>query len=239
MARVWHYQGCMSKTIIVGGFGPGISSAVAERFGKEGFSVALVARNADKLQTGVQQLQAKGITASAFPADLADPAAIETLVGAVRSKFGPISVLHWNAYAAVAGDFLSAKPAEIRSMLDVSVIGLVTALQAALPDLRSQKDSALLVTNGGLGLYDPQVDALAVEWGAQGLAVANAAKHKLVGLLSQRLKADGIYVGEVVVLSLVKGTPFDNGSATLEPTRVAHQFWELYRQRSEVSVSIG
>jgi NADP-dependent 3-hydroxy acid dehydrogenase YdfG len=229
----------MSKTIIVGGFGPGISSAVAERFGKEGFSVALVARNEDKLQKGVQQLKALGITASAFPADLSDPASIEKLVAAVRSKLGPISVLHWNAYAGVAGDFLTAKPAEIRSVLDVPVVGLVAALQAALPDLRSQKDSALLVTNGGLGLYDPQVDALAVEWGAQGLAVANAAKHKLVGVLSNRLKADGIYVGEVVVLSLVKGTPFDNGSATLDPSRVADKFWELYRQRSEVSVTIS
>ena len=34
----------MTKTIIVAGFGPGISSAVAERFGKEGFTIALVAR---------------------------------------------------------------------------------------------------------------------------------------------------------------------------------------------------
>jgi NAD(P)-dependent dehydrogenase (short-subunit alcohol dehydrogenase family) len=229
----------MSKTIIVGGYGPGISSAVAERFGKEGFSVALVARNESKLQQGVQQLKASGIEASAFPADLSDPAAIERLVGAVRSKLGPISVLHWNAYAGVAGDFLSAKPAEVSSVFDLPIVGLVAALQASLPDLRSQKDSALLVTNGGLALYDPQVDAQAVEWGAQGLAVANAAKHKLVGLLSKRLKADGIYVGEVVVLSLVKGTPFDNGSATLEPSRVGDQFWQLYRQRSEVSVTIA
>ncbi|HTV25504.1 MAG TPA: hypothetical protein VMG12_42705 [Polyangiaceae bacterium] len=147
-------------------------------------------------------------------------------------------MLHWNAYGGAAGDFLSAKPDEIRSLLDVPVIGLVTALQAALPDLRSQKDAALLVTNGGLGLYDPQVDAMAVQWGAQGLAVANAAKHKLVGLLSHRLKGDNIYVGEVVVLGLVKGTPFDNGSATLEPSRIADKFWTLYRQRGEVSVNI-
>ena len=36
----------MSKTIVVVGFGPGISTAVAEKFGAGGFSVALVARNA-------------------------------------------------------------------------------------------------------------------------------------------------------------------------------------------------
>jgi NADP-dependent 3-hydroxy acid dehydrogenase YdfG len=228
----------MAKTIIVGGFGSGISRAVAERFGKEGFSVALVARNAERLQAGVKSLQAKGIAASAFPADLSDPAAIESLIARVREQLGPITVLHWNAYAGGGGDLLSAKPAEIRSVFELPIVGLLTALQASLPDLRAQKDSALLVTNGGLGLFDAQVDALAVQWGAQGLAVANSAKHKLVGLLSAKLKSEGIYVGEVVVLSLVKGTAFDDGTATLEPSAIAEQFWQLYLGRSQVSVTI-
>ncbi len=35
----------MSKTIVVVGFGPGVSTAVAEKFGAAGFSVALVGRN--------------------------------------------------------------------------------------------------------------------------------------------------------------------------------------------------
>jgi NADP-dependent 3-hydroxy acid dehydrogenase YdfG len=229
----------MAKTIIVGGFGPGISTAVAERFGKEGFSVALVARNAERLQAGVKSLESKGIAASAFPADLSDPAAIDALIARVRKELGPITVLHWNAYGGGGGDLLSAKPAEIRSVFELPVVGLLTALQASLPDLRAQKDSALLVTNGGLGLFDAQVDALAVQWNAQGLAVANSAKHKLVGLLAAKLKTEGIYVGEVVVLSLVKGTSFDDGTATLQPSAIAEQFWQLYRDRTRVSVTIG
>jgi NAD(P)-dependent dehydrogenase (short-subunit alcohol dehydrogenase family) len=56
----------MSKTIIVIGFGPGIATAVAERFGAEGFSVALVARNKERLAAGVAALKAKGIAAAAF-----------------------------------------------------------------------------------------------------------------------------------------------------------------------------
>jgi hypothetical protein len=42
-----------------------------------------------------------------------------------------------------------------------------------------------------------------------GLAVANAAKHKLVGV-PEKLKGEGMYVSEVVVLGKVKGTPFDD-----------------------------
>ena len=115
-----------------------------------------------------------------------------------------------------------------------------TALQKALPDFKAQKgESALLVTNGGLGYFDANVDKMAVEWNAMGLAVANAAKHKLVGLLSHKLAGDGVYVGEVVVLGMVKGSAFDNGHGTILPTAVAGKFWDLYRARTTVSVDAG
>lgn len=229
----------MSKTLLVAGFGPGISTAVAEKFGKEGFAVALVARNAQRLQAGVQALQTKGIQAAAFPADLASPAAIAPLIERVRGELGPLSVLHWNAYGGGGGDLLTADLAEVRALFEIPILSLLAALRAALPDLRQQKDAALLVTNGGLGLFDEQLDALAVQWGAMGLAVANSAKHKLVRVLAQKLKPEGIYVGEVMVLGLVKGTPWDQGNATVEASSVADRFWALYRGRSQLGVTVA
>lgn len=50
---------------------------MAQRFGKEGFRVALVARSAERLAEGVKELGALGIEAQAFTADLSDPARIE------------------------------------------------------------------------------------------------------------------------------------------------------------------
>jgi NAD(P)-dependent dehydrogenase (short-subunit alcohol dehydrogenase family) len=229
----------MSKTIIVGGFGPGISTAVAEKFGKEGFAVAIVGRNADKLAAGVKGLEAQGIKAAAFPTDLGDPSAVRALVGSVRAKLGPISVLHWNAYAGTAGDLLAADAAAVRSVLDVPVIGLLTAIQESLADLREDKQSAVLVTNGGFGYFDPKVDAIAAQWNYMGLALGNAAKHKLVGLLAEKLKPEGIYIGEVVVMSSVKGTPFDTGNAPLDGSTVAAKFWEIFKARKDVYVEVS
>ena len=169
----------MSKTILVGGYGPGISSAVAEKFGAEGFSVALVARNAERLAAGVKSLSAKGIRAASFPVDLGDPSAVRELVRNVRATLGPITVLQWTAYAATAGDLLTADRAALHTAFDVAVTGLLAATQEALPDLcKAEGGGALLVTNGGLGFFDPQVDAMAVQWNAMGLAVANAAKPR-------------------------------------------------------------
>lgn len=229
----------MSKTILVCGHGPGISDAVAKKFASEGFSVALVARSADKVAAAAAALEAKGVKAAAFPADLGDPAAIKALVASARSKLGPITVIHWNAYTRAGGDLLQASPSEIRTSFDVGVTGLVVAVQEALPDLRAQKDAAVLITGGGLSVYDAKVDAMAVQWGAMGLAVTKAAQHKLAGLLTEKLRGDGIYVGEIVVLGLVKGTAFDTGNAQLEPSAIAGKFWELYAGRTLHTVNFG
>lgn len=229
----------MTKTILVCGYGPGISKAVAEKFGAEGFSVALASRSADKLAAGVKALEAKGIKAAAFPADLGKPASVRDLVAKVRASLGPITVLQWTAYSGAAGDLLTADDAAVHAALDIATIGLLTAVQESLADFKNDKSSALLVTNGGLGFFDQKADAMAVQWNAMGVGLANAVKHKLVRLLAEKLKGDGIYVGEVMVLGAVKGTAFDTGHATIEAATIANKFWEIYTARRELSVTVA
>ena len=226
------------STIIVAGYGPGISSSVAARFGKEGFSVALVARNEERLNEGVKALDAEGIKSKGFPTDVSDPAAIKTLVSDVKRAFGSVTAIAWNAYSDAAGDLLKASAAEIKSIFDIPIVGLTTIVQETLADLKSNK-GAVLVTNGGFGLPDPHVDAAGVSFNAMGLSVTNAAKHKLVRLLHAKLKPEGIYVGEVMVLGTVKGTAFDSGNATVDPNEIAERFWQMYSARTEISTKIG
>jgi len=228
----------MPKTIIVCGYGPGISGAVANKFGGEGFQVALVARSADKLEKAREALQARGVKAAAFPTDLSDPHAAKGLVKRVTDELGPVTAMHWNAYASTAGDVMIADAAALRTGFDVSITSLVLTLQEALADLKAAK-GAVLVTNDGLGLFDAKIDAMAVQWNSMGLAIANAAKHKLIGLLTEKLRADQITVGEVVVLGLVKGTAWDTGNATVDPHTVADKFWEIYSQHESRSVTVS
>ena len=227
----------MAETIVVCGYGVGISDAVARRFGKEGYRVAAVARNADRLAGAVDKLSKAGIEAKAFPCDLGDSDAVRKLVSDVGASFGPIKVLHWNAFSGAAGDLKTASTADLRNVLDVTVNGLIAATQSALPALKAT-GGAVLVTGGGFAFYDPSVDAAATQWGAAGLAIGKAAQHKTVGLLSKALNGDGVYVGEVVVTGIVKGTAFDSGNATLEASTIADKFWELFKARDTVSVTI-
>jgi NADP-dependent 3-hydroxy acid dehydrogenase YdfG len=226
----------MKSIIAVCGHGPGISDAVARRFGREGFAVALVARSADKLAKATESLEQEGITAQSFPADLGAPTAVRTVLREIRASLGPLTVLHWNAYSRGANDLTTAGPEELAAVFDVPVHGLLAGVQESLPDLRATR-GAVLVTGGGLSSQDPRVDAMAVSWNAMGLALGKAAQHKAVGLLNARLSPEGVYVGQVVVMGAVKGTVFDRGGATIEAGAVADKFWELYGARSPGSVS--
>jgi len=228
----------MSKTIVIVGFGPGISTGVAEKFGAEGFSVALVGRSKDRLDAGVAALKTKGITAGAFPADAGDPVAIRAAIGKARAQFGPITIIQWNAFGGFdAGDLLTADPAALHGIFDVAVVGLVAAVQEVQPDLKSTK-GAILLTNGAFADLDPQVDAYATSSKNTGIALANAAKHKLAGLLAQGLKDDGIYVGEVMIAGSIKGTAWA-GENAIDPATVGNKFWELFQARSETGARLS
>jgi short-subunit dehydrogenase len=230
----------MSGTIIIVGAGPGVSTAVAEKFGAEGFSVALIARNRERLDSGIEALRHKGITASAFPADAADPMGLRSAIENVRAQLGPISILHWNAYGGGdAGDLAVTDLAIVRGLFDIAIVGLLAAVQESLPDLRSSKHGAVLITNGAYGDMTPQMDSYVVSHKAMGIALANAAKSKLVGLLAERLKRESVYVGEVTIAATIKGTPYDHGDATLSPAVVADRFWELYQARDPIRARIS
>lgn len=230
----------MAKTIIVFGYGPGISDGVAHKFGKEGFNVALVGRTQSKLDAGVKELEAKGVKAKAFTADLNDVAAVKSVVGKVREAFGPISAIEWTAYQIAAGDLLTASATDIASALGIATSSLVAAVQASLADLEAEK-GAVLVTNGGFGLHDPNIDGMLVQYKSAGMGIANAAKRKVVGVLHAQLKDRGVYVAEVLIQGIVKGTAWDDGKnpKVLEPAAIGDHYFKIFGDRKDWSTTFG
>ena len=198
-----------------------------------------MSRHPAQLALEVKALESKGVKAIALGADASSPAAVRQAIDQARAALGPITVLHWNAASVAAGDVLTASADELRAVFDTGVTGLLTAVQSSLADLKADAASAVLVTNGGFGLFVDGVDDAVVQSKSMGLGIANAAKHKTVRLLARRLKAEGVYLGEVMVVSIVKGTAWDAGQATLEASAVGDRFWQLYQGRKETHAQIG
>ncbi|HTA40712.1 MAG TPA: SDR family NAD(P)-dependent oxidoreductase [Candidatus Acidoferrales bacterium] len=227
------------KLIAIVGYGPGTSTSLAERFAKEGFSIALVGRDKERLAAGVAALAAQGTTAASFLANANDPDSIRAAIRSIHEQMGPIDVLQWNAYGGLdAGDLLAASPASIRAAFDATVVGLLAATAEALPDLKTSEHGALLISNGAFANISEEMDELAVKQNVMGLALASAAKNKLAGLLAHRLKSEGVYVGEVMVYGTIKGTPSGNGTS-IDPALIAEEYWKLYQSRSDVHGTVG
>ncbi|GBR71452.1 SDR family NAD(P)-dependent oxidoreductase [Gluconobacter kanchanaburiensis] len=222
--------------IVICGYGPGVSHAVAQQWAQSGYRLALVARNSEKLDKAVEQFTAEGIEAHAYSANLADPEAVTRSIVRVEVDLGAISTLHWNAFTYATCNLLEATTVELQSLLDITLHGLLAGVRAALSGLCVQKGE-VLVTGGGFGFFDDEVDAFVARIGAMGGAAAKAALHKAVGVLHQKLAADDVYVGEVVINSMVKNTSFEDNASTLLPETVAAMFWDLHIGRKAVSIT--
>ncbi|RLJ74610.1 SDR family oxidoreductase, partial [Pedobacter alluvionis] len=86
----------MVKTIAIIGAGPGVGFAVAKRFGKEGYNVALLARSEEKLNDLVKQLEAQEISVASFYADVLDRNSLKDALVAVKKHFGSIDVIEFS-----------------------------------------------------------------------------------------------------------------------------------------------
>lgn len=218
----------MTKTILVCGYGPGIGDSVARRFGTEGFQVALVSRSEENVRAGAGLLSDAGVDAQGFACDLSDPEATAAMVANVRQTMGPITVLHWNAFYYGIPDLLSYEDVELQTLVALGAGSLLRATRAAMDDLEAQSGaSSVLLTGGGLANEDS--DAWSASSGMAGLALCKSMQHKVAGLLHAQLGEKGIYVGEVMVLGMVRGAA--NPTGTIEPADVAERLWEAYTER--------
>ena len=88
---------------VVVGVGPGIGQAVARRFGREGYSLGLIARKKESLAGFVETLAATKIKAKGFPADAESAPSLGDALKAVEDDLGSIDVVIYNAAAAKPG----------------------------------------------------------------------------------------------------------------------------------------
>lgn len=109
--------------------------------------------------------------------------------------------------------------------------GLVTAIQAAHEDLKATK-GLILVTGAGSALENDDLIPFVIDKDMITMVVPKAAQRKLVHILNKELLKDGIYMAEVTVCTVVKGTWWDpEGKAPLTSEAIADRFWEVAQKR--------
>ncbi|MFC7625497.1 SDR family NAD(P)-dependent oxidoreductase [Microlunatus sp. GCM10028923] len=91
------------RRVLVTGAARNIGLDIARRFLAEGAAVAVNDRDPDDVRAAVDGLATDGGTVLAAPADVADPAAIESMIDAVAGGLGGLDVLINNAAVQYVG----------------------------------------------------------------------------------------------------------------------------------------
>ena len=133
------------KTVLVTGASRGIGKAVAERFARNGYAVA-VHYNTGRAEAEalVAQLVQEGCTAMAVQADVRDSAQVQRMVEDIAAQWGTIDILVNNAGIAQQKLFTDITDEEWRNMFAVHVDGTFYCTRAVLPKMIAQKQGAIV-----------------------------------------------------------------------------------------------
>src|ERR1700753_4135023 len=137
-------------SIVIVGAGPNLGAAVARRFGREGMSVGLLARDAAKSEELANVLNEEGTTADFAAVDIRDADALGAAIGALAERLGPVEVLESSPLPAqeFMKPLLETTVDDVRGPLEFSVLGAVAAARAVVGPMRAAGRGTLLFNTG-------------------------------------------------------------------------------------------
>src|SRR5579859_5115121 len=143
------------STIAIFGAGPSLGMAVARRFGREGFRVALVARDRARLDGMVRELDGEGLEAAGFQADLTDRDTALAAVDAIQARLGPIDVLEYSpdGDGSLRRSSAQVDVATLAPLLDKFVLTPVALVGRVLPGMLERGAGGLLFALGAAAKY--------------------------------------------------------------------------------------
>ncbi len=205
--------------IAIIGAGPGLGAAVARRFGREGFSIALISRDQSKLDAMAAEFEAGGVTARGYAADVLTPASLEDALARAAAELGPITTLQYSPLPSrdYLKPVLDLTPELALEALSFSVLGLIHAVRAVLPGMRQAAGGSILLINGGTS-----VKARA---GFAGTSVAFPAESAYGEMLHDALEDEGIRVKQMVIPGGIPKLQLPNGIDD-----VADRIWDLHAE---------
>lgn len=97
------------KLIVVVGSGPGIGSSTAAHFASQGFNVALLSRNAERLKDDASRVSAAvgdhKVKVQTYPVDVGNHADLKKVLGQIKTDLGSPEVVLFNAARVAPSNF--------------------------------------------------------------------------------------------------------------------------------------
>lgn len=209
-----------SKALIVGS-GSGLSASLTQLLAREGFKIALAARNTEKLAS-----LCSSTGATAFSCDATDAVQVAQLFQDVERKMGEPDVVIYNASARSRGPFISLVASEVEQAIRTSAFGGFLVAQEAAKRMLPNGHGAILFTGASASVKGYAQSAP--------FAMGKFALRGLAQSMARELAPLGIHVAHFIIDGAIRNPgraePPENPDSMLDPDAIAANYLHVLRQ---------
>lgn len=172
------------KRVVISGGSSGIGKALAVLCAQAGAHVAILARDAGRLEAARAEIAAagKGTKVLAVSVDVTDDASVEAGAAQVLAGLGGIDVLIANQGYARCAPIWDTSMADFQAIMDTNFYGHVRLVKAFVPAFRAQKSGSICLVTSMLGFMS-----------FYGYGPYSASKHAIVGFAEALRQEMGLY----------------------------------------------
>lgn len=166
------YMKLTNKTILITGASSGIGKAMALRSAKDGATVILAARSAEKLAEVAAEVTSLGGTPVSVPTDVTKVDDIRNLYLKATENGRVLDAVFDNAGLGFIGKIWELTAEQIQTILSVNTIGMILVAKFAAEVMQKQKYGHLIMTSSLAGLITlPEWSAyVASKWAITGFS---------------------------------------------------------------------
>jgi len=150
----------LKGTAVITGASAGIGKVFAERLGKRGYDLILIARRVDRLNLLSAELREQyGVSVQPIPADLANSIQLRDIAEMIAAD-ERVSLLLNNAGTATLGAFVDATAGDISAMIDLNLAALTQLTLAVWPGFKRRNRGSIINIGSVLGLNSLPVSSV-------------------------------------------------------------------------------
>ncbi|PSN44167.1 Farnesol dehydrogenase [Blattella germanica] len=147
------------RVAVVTGASSGIGASIAEELVKKGLKVVGLARRVERVEELSKSLKSPKGVLHAVKCDITKEAEVKKAFEWIKSKLGGVDILINNAAVAKEASLIDGPPEDLRSMLDLNIMGLSMCTQEALKSMKERGvDDGHIVHINSVAGHAPPMD---------------------------------------------------------------------------------
>jgi NAD(P)-dependent dehydrogenase (short-subunit alcohol dehydrogenase family) len=221
------------------GASAGLGAALGRCFAREGYTVVLTGRTAQRVEAVAAEIREQGGSAHAAPGDVTSEQDL-TRIAHFLIGHGILRSAIFNAGNAVRAPTLELDIGQFESAWRTNVLGGFVFARAALPLLLDATDATTNPSGAGSLLFTGATASLRGRPPFAAFASAKAGLRSLAQSLAREFGPRGVHVAHVVIDGGIDGERLRSAApqrakdagpdGLLQPEAVAESYWQLHRQ---------